>query len=112
MFQDEKKIGVKSLADDLEPYRRLVELQKQMIELVRQHEKTKSECTALREQLLDEMTSRRRSRWSLRRIISQPAAGWVKNLGMPETAPRKPSTVQWIFYSFLLKPKPKETTYG
>jgi len=81
MSQDEKKPDVKSLADGLEPYRRLVELQKQMIELVRQHKKTKGECVALREQLLDEMTGRRRSRWSLRRIISRPAAGWVNNLG-------------------------------
>jgi len=80
MFQDEKKIGVKALADDLEPYRRLVELQKQMIELVRQHKKTKGECVALREQLLDEMTRRRRSRWSFRRITRRSTAGWVNNL--------------------------------
>jgi hypothetical protein len=79
MVQHEKKTNVKSPADDLEPYRRLVELQKQMIELVRQHEKTKSECAALRKQLLDEMT-RRRSRWNLRRIINRPAVGWVKRL--------------------------------
>lgn len=79
MLQDEKETNLKSLADNLEPYRRLVELQKQMIGLVRQHEKTKSECAALREQLLDEMT-RRRSRWNFRRIISRPAVGWVHHL--------------------------------
>jgi hypothetical protein len=77
---DKKKPNVKSLADGLEPYRRLVELQKQMIELVRQHKKTKGECAALREQLLDEMTRRRHSRWSFRRITGRPTAGWVNNL--------------------------------
>ena len=80
MSRDEKKTNAKSLADDLEPYRRLVELQKQMIELVRQHEKTKDDCAALREQLLNEMTRRRRFRWSFRRIIRRPAAGWVNHL--------------------------------
>ena len=69
MAQEDKKIGTQPTADDLEPYRRLVELQRQMIELVRQHQKTKSECAALREQLVDEMTKRRRSRWDWRRIV-------------------------------------------
>jgi len=66
MFQDKNKGGVKSLADELEPYRRLVDLQKQMIELVQQHERTKRECAVLREQLLQKMTRPRRWRWSLR----------------------------------------------
>jgi hypothetical protein len=72
----------KSLADDLEPYRRLIELQKQMIELVQQHEKTKGECAALRTQLLDEMAGSRRSWRRLRQGIGWLAATWkarVKN---------------------------------
>jgi len=73
MSQGKVKIQTaKSLADDLEPYRRLIELQKQMIELVQQHEKTKSECVALRTQLLDEMAGSRR----LRRRWGQ-GIGWL-----------------------------------
>jgi hypothetical protein len=37
--------------DDLEKYRRLVELQKQMIDLARRYEQTKRECDALREKM-------------------------------------------------------------
>lgn len=55
------------IVDDLEPYVRLIELQKQMIELVRQHERTKGECTALRVQLLEELMMTRRRQRSLRR---------------------------------------------
>jgi len=36
---------------NLEPYRRLVELQKQMIELAQQHEQARRECEALRAQI-------------------------------------------------------------
>ena len=72
MVQDEKITGSKPLTDDLEPYRRLVDLQKQMIELVRQHERTRIECAELREQLLDEM-DKRNPRWNARRIIGRLA---------------------------------------
>ena len=69
------------VADDLEPYRRLIELQKQMIELVRQHEKTKQECTVLRDRLLEEMTQPRRWPWSrrraTRRLKSFSAPDWT-----------------------------------
>jgi len=68
---EEKNRTAKSVDDDLEPYRRLIELQKQMIELVQQHEKTKRECAALREQLLDEMTALLRPRQNLRRWTSR-----------------------------------------
>jgi DNA repair ATPase RecN len=61
MFQDKREIQTaKAVDDNLEPYRLLIELQKQMIELVRQHETTRRECAALREQLLDEMAQPRR----------------------------------------------------
>jgi hypothetical protein len=76
----------KPVADSLEPYRQLIDLQKQMIELVHQHERTKQECTALREQLLEEMIRPRRRRWNLRLGIGWPAGGWLK--GFPRA--RKP----------------------
>ena len=76
MFQDEgKNEAAKLVAADREPYRRLIDLQKQMIELVQQHERTKRECTALREQLLEEMTRPRRWSWSMRL-----EARWLRNL--------------------------------
>jgi hypothetical protein len=81
MLQDKKKTQTaEGLVDDLEPYRRLIELQKQMIELVRQHERTRRECTVLREQLLKEMTRPRRSRRSLRRGIKRLTGNWLKGL--------------------------------
>ena len=74
MFQDEVKIeGATPVPDNLEPYRRLIDLQKQMIEVVHQHEKTKQECTVLRERLLKETTRPQRWPWSLR-----PQTRWLK----------------------------------
>jgi hypothetical protein len=80
MLQAEEKIeAAKPAAEDLEPYRRLIDLQKQMIELVHQHERTKRECTVLREQLLEEMIRPRRRWWDLRLGIGRLkdfAASW------------------------------------
>ncbi len=71
MFQGEKEVTTaKTVDDDLEPYRRLIELQKQMIELVQQHEKTERECAVLRAQLLDEMAGPWRRRQRLRQGFS------------------------------------------
>jgi hypothetical protein len=72
MFQEEEKTeAAKPVPDNLEPYRRLIDLQKQMIELVHQHERTKREYAALREHLLEEMTRPRRRRWNWRQGISR-----------------------------------------
>jgi hypothetical protein len=46
------------LANHLEPYQRLVELQKQMIELAQQNERAKQECAELREQVAVEAITR------------------------------------------------------
>src|SRR5690349_9051389 len=73
MIQDAEKIDAAKPAADREPYRRLIDLQKQMIELVQQHARTKRECTALREQLLEEMARPRRP-WAW-----QLDTGWLKN---------------------------------
>ena len=43
MFQEEDKMETtKRVADSLEPYRQLIDLQKQMIELAQQHKKRKA----------------------------------------------------------------------
>ena len=52
----------KSVGDDLLPYRRLVELQKQMIEMAHQHEQAKRACLGLREQMGLEIIARQRAR--------------------------------------------------
>jgi hypothetical protein len=76
MLQDREEIQIANpVADGREPYRRLIELQKQMIGLVQQHENTKRECAALRAQLLEEMIGPRRS---LRQEIRRAAAGLLK----------------------------------
>lgn len=79
MVQDETETQVVKMVDHLEPYRRLIELQKQMIELVRQHERTKDECASLRKQLLEEMTRTHRLRWRLRQTAHY-GIRWLKYL--------------------------------
>jgi hypothetical protein len=71
---------MKKGADDLEPYRRLVELQKQMIELAEQHEQSKRRCDALREQMVREVTDRRPVRRGLRHRLQQSAAKLLKRV--------------------------------
>jgi len=61
---------IKAEANALEPYRRLVELQKQIMELVEQNSETERQCALLREQLAREadalLWSRRAARIRLR----------------------------------------------
>jgi hypothetical protein len=93
MFQDEGDIqATKPAGDDSEPYRRLIELQKQMIGLVQQHEKTKRECAALRAQLLEETAGPRRS---LRQGIGRLLAGALRR-GATSWKPRVESRSQPI----------------
>jgi hypothetical protein len=46
------------VGNDLEPYRRLVELQKQMIELAQHHDQSRRECEAFRAQVQHEIAAR------------------------------------------------------
>jgi hypothetical protein len=80
---------MKKVADDLEPYRRLVELQKQMIELAQQHEQSKRRCDALREQMVREVTDRRPVRRGLRHRLQQSTVKLLKRV--PGFAARKPN---------------------
>jgi hypothetical protein len=89
MIQNEEAIeAAKPVAADREPYRRLIDLQKQMIELVQRHERTKRECSALREQLLEERARPRRWPWNLRletRWLKDFArAGMSRRAGRPQ----------------------------
>jgi hypothetical protein len=70
----------KTVGDDLEPYRRLVELQKQMIELAQQHEHSKRRRDALREQMVREVANRRPVRRGLRHRLQRSAAKLLQHV--------------------------------
>jgi hypothetical protein len=68
----------KSADADLEPYYRLVEMQKQMIDLIQRNAHTERECAALREQLAREVEALARSRRSLPDRLRHSASGLLK----------------------------------
>jgi len=72
--------GVKLVVEDLEPYRRLVELQKQMIELAEQHEQTKRKRDALREQMAHTVPGRTPGRHGLRHRLQRSAVKFLKHV--------------------------------
>jgi hypothetical protein len=79
--------GERPVADDLEPYRRLVELQKQMIELAQRHEQTRRRRDALHEQMVREVVGRRHHRRGWRHRLHQSAAKFLKRV--PGLTPEK-----------------------
>ncbi len=81
--------GMKKVADDLAPYRRLVELQKQMIELAEQHEQSKRRRDALRDLMVREVTDRQPARRGLRHRLQQSGAKLLKRV--PGFAAGKPN---------------------
>ncbi len=72
--------GEKMVAGDLEPYRRLVELQKQMIELAEQHEQSKRKRDALHEQMTREAASRLPGHRGLRHRLQQSAVKLLRHV--------------------------------
>jgi len=70
--------GLNAVAGDLEPYRRLVDLQKQMIELAQQHEQSKRKRDALHEQMVRDEANRRHNRRGLRHRLQRSAARFLK----------------------------------
>jgi hypothetical protein len=72
--------GLNMVKDDLEPYRRLVELQKQMIEAAQKHEQTKRRRDALRELMVLEIGGRRPTRRGLRHRLQQSAVKILKRV--------------------------------
>jgi len=75
-----ENLGLNMVEDDLEPYRRLVELQKQMIEVARQHEQTKRRRDVLRELMVRETAGRRPVRRGLRHRLQQSAVNILKRV--------------------------------
>ena len=66
--------------DDLEPYRRLIHIQKQLAEMAKQNEQTKRECDALREQMAREVVESLRSRSGLRHRLRTSAFRLLERL--------------------------------
>jgi hypothetical protein len=66
--------------DDTEPYRRLVELQKQLIEMARQHKQARRDCDTLREQVAHEIMASLSWRGRLRQRLNRSATAWLKRL--------------------------------
>jgi hypothetical protein len=84
--------GVKTAAKDLEPYRRLVELQKQMIELAQQYEQAKRKRDTLHEQMVREVADRRHDRRGLRHRLQRSAARLLKRVPGFTTEKTAPGT--------------------
>jgi hypothetical protein len=81
MSQGEKQLlRAKPAGDGLASYRRLIELQKQMIELSQQHEQSKRECAVLRAQVAHEVANRLRTRRTLRHRLQHSATKLLKRV--------------------------------
>ncbi len=70
---DEQLERAKPAGTGLESYRRLIELQKQMIELSQQHEQSKRERDALREEVARVVAGQVRARRSVRHRLRRSA---------------------------------------
>lgn len=74
----------RSEATDLESYRRLIELQKQMIELSQQHERSRRECDALRDAVVREAVARQsmmgRLRVSATKLLKRSPFAFARQL--------------------------------
>jgi hypothetical protein len=80
----------------LESYQRLVELQKQMIQLAQQNERAKQECAELRELVATEVISRTETRRSLRqkanKALKQSPRAAVTKSNLVSLIIKEPST--------------------
>jgi|SRR5581483_8804664 len=70
----------KPSGDELESYRRLIEIQKQVEKMARLHEQTRRECDALREQVAREAIAELRQRGGLRYRLRLSAFKFFKRL--------------------------------
>jgi hypothetical protein len=81
MVRGERAVEMdKSEGKDLEPYYRLIEMQKQMIDLIQQNAHAERECAALRVQLAREAEALARSRRSLPDRLRNSAAVLLRRL--------------------------------
>jgi hypothetical protein len=80
---DDKLERVKPEITGLESYRRLIELQKQMIELSQHYEQTKRERDVLRDEIVREVADQLRARRSLRHRLQHKSVLLFKRLRFP-----------------------------
>jgi hypothetical protein len=95
MANGEAKIQpTQPVADDLEPYRRLIEIQKELVQLSKQHEASRRECDALRERVIREVIDPARRRngvhQRLRRSVSK-LLGQLSRLRAGDGTARRPN---------------------
>jgi hypothetical protein len=76
----EKLSAATPSGDALKAYRRLIELQKQMIELSQQHEQARRECDTLREEVARNWFATSRTRTGLRQRPPWSVAKFLKRL--------------------------------
>lgn len=76
---DDKQEGTRPEGNGLESYRRLIELQKQMIQLSQQHDQARRELDARREVVADEVAKQARSRNSVGRRLCASALKLLKS---------------------------------
>jgi hypothetical protein len=76
----ERKPGDGSDSQDLEPYHRLIELQKQMVELAEAKIETERDCVVLRERLSREAEALYRSRRGIRFRLRKAGSKVLKRL--------------------------------
>jgi len=72
--------GGQANGDSLAAYRRLIELQRQMIELGQQHEQSKRECATLREHVTRAATARRHEGKSLSHRLRESATRLLRRM--------------------------------
>jgi hypothetical protein len=70
----------KSAGEDLEPYYRLIEMQKQMIDLIQQNAHAERECAALRAELARELEAMTRARRRLPDRLRLSASSLLRRL--------------------------------
>ena len=97
MLQTIKEVQADAQAvNGLESYQRLVELQKQMIQLAQQNERAKQECAELRELVATEaiarMDSRRSPRPKTNRAFNQSPRAAVTKSNLVSLIIKEPST--------------------
>jgi len=88
-----------SNGEDLEPYYRLIEMQKQMIDLIQQNAHTERTCAVLRERLVQEFEAGARPRRALPHRLRESAVVLFKRLlrrnGNASANPQRYADITW-----------------
>ena len=83
----------KQVADDLEPYRRLIEIQKQVMDLSKKNEANRREFDALRERVARELTEAQRPKAGVHQRLRRSVSKLLKQLSRITTAEKPARTL-------------------